>query len=85
MFENLISFCIPVLYVQYEPHKSVIINAIIMLIGCLPCIFQFNLLSLVNILGKGVSDIEDFAVSNILLPVGILVFALLFNKIRLGI
>ena len=56
--------------------KSVIINAIIMLIGCLPCIFGFNLLSGFNILGKGVLDIEDFAVSNILLPVGAFLYSL---------
>ena len=56
--------------------KSVIINAIIMLIGCLPCIFGFNLLSGFNILGKGVLDIEDFAVSYILLPVGAFLYSL---------
>ena len=71
VFENLISFCIDMFRT-----KSVIINAIIMLIGCLPCIFGFNLLSGFNILGKGVLDIEDFAVSNILLPVGAFLYSL---------
>ncbi len=50
VFENLISFCIDMF--NMSRTKSVIINAIIMLIGCLPCIFGFNLLSGFNILGK---------------------------------
>ena len=74
VFENLISFCIDMF--NMNRTKSVIINAIIMLIGCLPCIFGFNLLSGFNILGKGVLDIEDFAVSNILLPVGAFLYSL---------
>lgn len=74
VFENLISFCIDMF--NMSRTKSVIINAIIMLIGCLPCIFGFNLLSGFNILGKGVLDIEDFAVSNILLPVGAFFYSL---------
>lgn len=74
VFENLISFCIDMF--NMNRTKSVIINAIIMLIGCLPCIFGFNLLSVFNILGKGVLDIEDFAVSNILLPVGAFLYSL---------
>lgn len=74
VFENLISFCIDMF--NMSRTKSVIINAIIMLIGCLPCIFGFNLLSGFNVLGKGVLDIEDFAVSNILLPVGAFLYSL---------
>ena len=74
VFENLISFCIDMF--NMSRTKSVIINAIIMLIGCLPCIFGFNILSGFNILGKGVLDIEDFAVSNILLPVGAFLYSL---------
>ena len=74
VFENLISFCIDMF--NMSRTKSVIINAIIMLIGCLPCIFGFNLLSGFNILGKGVLDIDDFAVSNILLPVGAFLYSL---------
>ena len=74
VFENLISYCIDMF--NMSRTKSVIINAIIMLIGCLPCIFGFNLLSGFNILGKGVLDIEDFAVSNILLPVGAFLYSL---------
>lgn len=74
VFENLISFSIDMF--NFSRTKAVIINAIIMLIGCLPCIFGFNILSGFNIFGKGVLDIEDFVVSNLLLPVGAFLYSL---------
>lgn len=74
VFENLISFSIDMFNISRK--KAVIINAIIMLIGCLPCIFGFNLLSSFSVLGKNVLDLEDFAVSNILLPIGALLYSL---------
>lgn len=74
VFENLISFSIDMF--NQSRTKAVIINAIIMLIGCLPCIFGFNILSGFSIFGKGVLDIEDFIVSNLLLPVGAFLYSL---------
>lgn len=74
VFENLISFSIDMF--NLSRTKAVIINAIIMLIGCLPCIFGFNILSGFSIFGKGVLDIEDFIVSNLLLPVGAFLYSL---------
>lgn len=74
VFENLVSFSIDMF--NLSRTKAVIINAIIMLIGCLPCIFGFNILSGFSIFGKGVLDIEDFIVSNLLLPVGAFLYSL---------
>lgn len=74
VFENLISFSIDMF--NLSRTKAVIINAIIMLIGCLPCIFGFNILSGFSIFGKGVLDIEDFIVSNLLLPAGAFLYSL---------
>ena len=74
VFENVISFSIDMF--NLSRTKAVIINAIIMLIGCLPCIFGFNILSGFSIFGKGVLDIEDFIVSNLLLPVGAFLYSL---------
>ena len=45
-----------------------------MFFACLPCIFGFNIWSDFNILGKGVLDLEDFVVSNLLLPIGAMVY-----------
>ena len=49
----------------------------------LPCIFGFNIWSDFNILGKGVLDLEDFVVSNLLLPIGAMVY-LLFCTTKFG-
>ena len=51
--------------------------------ACLPCIFGFNIWSDFNILGKGVLDLEDFVVSNLLLPIGAMVY-LLFCTTKFG-
>lgn len=74
VFENLISFGIDMFNISRK--KSVIINAVIVLLGSLPCIFGFNLLSGFSLFGKGVLDLEDFAVSNLLIPIGALIYTL---------
>ena len=43
---------------------------------CMPCVLGFTVLSDVTILGLSIMDFEDFVVSNILLPVGSLIFAI---------
>ena len=55
--------------------KSSIISIIILLIGSLPCILGFNLWSGFTPLGAGstILELEDFLVSNIILPFGSLV------------
>ncbi len=56
--------------------KASIINCIGVLVLSVPCVLGFNVLSFANIGGKNILDIEDFVVSNILLPMGALVFLL---------
>ena len=63
--------------------KSCIINGILMLVLCLPCIFGFVFPEL-SFLGKGIMDWEDFIVSNVLLPLGSLTFVL-FVVLKKGI
>lgn len=63
--------------------KSVLINTIIILIASLPCVFGFNIWSGFQIFGQNVLGMEDFLVSNILLPVGSLVY-LLFCVTKFG-
>ena len=72
VFENLVSFVSDTFHISRK--KSSIINFIIVFITSLPCMFGFNLLSGVNVLGMGILDMEDFVVSNILLPLGSLVY-----------
>ena len=56
--------------------KSCVINAALMSVLALPCIFGFNIWSDFAPSGMNIMDWEDFLVSNILLPVGSLVFIL---------
>ena len=81
VFENIISFWIDMFGISRK--KSVLINTIIILIASLPCVFGFNIWSGFQILGQNVLGMEDFLVSNILLPVGSLVY-LLFCVTKFG-
>ena len=81
VFENIISFCIDMFKISRT--KSVIINAVIILIASLPCVFGFNIWSGFEMFGQNVLGMEDFLVSNILLPVGSLIY-LLFCVTKFG-
>ena len=81
VFENLVAFLTDTFGMSRT--KASIINGIIMFFSCLPCIFGFNIWSDFNILGKGVLDLEDFVVSNLLLPIGAMVY-LLFCTTKFG-
>mgnify|MGYP004678737063 FL=1 len=81
VFENIISFCIDMFGISRT--KSVIINAVIILIASLPCVFGFNIWIGFELFGQNVLGMEDFLVSNILLPVGSLIY-LLFCVTKFG-
>ena len=82
VFENIISFAMDGL--GWSRRKSVIVNLIAILILSLPAAFAGNLLSFISIPNIGPIDgIEDFIVSNNLLPLGSLVF-LLFCTCKKG-
>lgn len=81
VFENIISFWIDMFGISRK--KSVIINAAIILVASLPCVFGFNIWSGFEIFGQNVLGMEDFLVSNILLPVGSLIY-LLFCVTKFG-
>ncbi len=81
VFENIISFCIDMFGISRK--KSVVINAVIILIASLPCVFGFNIWSGFELFGHNVLGMEDFLVSNILLPVGSLIY-LLFCVTKFG-
>jgi NSS family neurotransmitter:Na+ symporter len=72
VFESLISASIENFGLSRK--KAAVINCVVMLAASLPCLLGFNVLSFVQLAGKNILDMEDFIVSNILLPVGALVF-----------
>ena len=76
VFENILS-CTTDLF-GWSRKKGCIINAIAMIILSLPCILGFNVWSHIQPLGagSGIMDLEDFIVSNLLLPGGSLIYVL---------
>lgn len=81
VFENIISFWLEL--TKLSRRTVAIVNIVLMLALSLPCIFSLNIWSDITIFGKGFMDLEDFAVSNVLLPVGSL-FYILFCTSRYG-
>lgn len=75
VFENLLSACID--NFGWSRKKSSLINFFIVLIASLPCVFGYNIWSNLQLIGsRNVLDSEDFLVSNLLLPLGSLVYLL---------
>lgn len=75
VFENLISFCMDKW--GWERKKAVIVNGIAVAILSLPCALGFNVWSGVTLPGIGdIQTIEDFVISNNILPIGSLIYLL---------
>ena len=75
VFENLLASCID--NFGWSRKQAVLINGDFILIASLPCVLGYNLWSGFRpFLGKDVLDSEDFIVSNLLLPIGSLVYLL---------
>ena len=83
VFENIISFAMDLW--GWDRKKAVVINVILVLILSMPCVLGFNLWSGFQPLGDGstIQDLEDFIVSNNLLPIGSLIY-LLFCTSKYG-
>lgn len=83
VFENLIAFVMDL--TNCSRTKAVVGNLIAIIVLSLPCIFGFNIWSGFMPLGAGssIQDLEDFIVSNNLLPIGSLIY-LLFCTSRYG-
>lgn len=74
VFENLQANAID--NFGWSRKKATLINCVFILIASVPCVLGFNLWSGVSILGRNVLDFEDFLVSNLMLPLGSLVYLL---------
>lgn len=74
VFENLNAASTDNFNIQRK--KASRINFLIVLLTSIPCVLGFNLWQNFTILNKGILDIEDFLVSNLLLPIGSLIFVL---------
>ena len=70
VFENLIVFNMELF--GWNRKKSVVVCAVLVVILSIPCVLGFNVLSGFQPFGDGsnIMDLEDFIVSNNLLPLG---------------
>lgn len=69
----------------WSRKKACVINGILLFVLSLPCCLGFNVLSFIQPLGEGttIMDLEDFIVSNLILPLGSLVM-ILFCVLKKG-
>jgi NSS family neurotransmitter:Na+ symporter len=83
VFENIIALCMDTF--GWSRKKSSLLNFIFLALASLPCVLGFNVWSGFTPFGAGsnVLDLEDFLVSNLLLPLGSLCY-LLFCVTKLG-
>lgn len=80
VFENIISYWIDIHNVSRK--KASILNAIAIIILSIPCILGFNVLSGFQPFGPGsvVLDLEDFLISNTIMPLGSLLFVIFCTR-----
>ena len=76
VFENIMG----ITYDLYgiDRRKSALINGILIAVGSIPCALGFNVLSFIQPLREGncIMDLEDFFVSNLVLPIGSMIVTL---------
>ncbi len=75
VFENIVACCMDL---GLSRKAAALINGGVLLVLSVPCILGFNVLSGFTPFGDGSSvlDLEDFFVSNLILPIGSLIFVL---------
>lgn len=75
VFENIMSFCMDMF--GWSRNKAALVNCIIILLASMPCVLGYNVWSNLHLIGgRDVLDSEDFIVSNLLLPIGSLIYLL---------
>ena len=76
VFENIISFAMDMW--GWSRKKAVLVNLVAIFLLSMPCVLGFNLWAGFQPMGPGsnISDLEDFIISNNLLPLGSLVYLL---------
>lgn len=82
VFENIMASCMD--NFGWSRKKATILNCITVLVTSVPCVLGFSVWSDLKLIkGGNVLDTEDFIVSNLLLPIGSLIF-ILFCTIKYG-
>ena len=75
VFENLIKTSSD--NFGWDRKKAAVINCIFILVASMPCVLGYNIWSNVHLIGgRDMLDSEDFIVSNLLLPIGALIYTI---------
>ncbi len=76
VFQNILSITEDMFHL--DAKKNVLVNMVCIMLLSLPCALGFNVLSFIQPLGAGstIQDLEDFIISNNLLPIGSLMYVL---------
>ena len=74
VFENIVSCCRDL--TGWSRGKACLVNGIALSLLSMPCVLGFNCWSRVKLAGLDIMSMEDFLVSNCLLPLGALIFVL---------
>ncbi len=74
VIENLLACCMDKFH--WSRGKACIVNFVIITVFSIPCVLGYNLWSNIQPMGGTILDFEDFLVSNLLLPIGSLIFVL---------
>lgn len=84
VFENIVNVSMELW--GWSRKKSCLINVGLVILLSLPCVLGFNLLSGIQPLGAGtnIMDLEDFIISNNILPLGSLVYVLFCTSKKYG-
>ncbi len=81
VFENIISFACDI--TGCSRKKSVIVNLVAIIVLSIPCVLGFNIWSDFTVFGQNIQGLEDFIISNNILPLGSMIF-LLFCTSKYG-
>ncbi len=84
VFENIISFAMDLW--GWSRRKACLVNTLLVIILSLPCVLGFNVLSGFTPFKEGstVLDLEDFIISNNILPIGSLIYVLFCTSKKFG-
>ena len=75
VFENLLASCMD--NFGWSRKKAIVLNSIFVFMASLPCLLGYNVLSNIHLIrGNDILGTEDFLVSNLLLPLGSLIYLL---------
>ena len=81
VFENIMSFWLEL--TKLGRRVIAIINVVLLLVLSLPAVFSLSIWSDITVMGFGFLDLEDKLVSNLILPVGSLIYVLFCTR-KLG-